>query len=388
MASAQDIQTLLRFLSQDAKIPLAQALSKVKDMQAAKLNAIADVAGSSFETLQGIFGDDKIARQVLNAAKRASKKRKSGDSTSASPPAPSLKKAKPLYGQALNPAEFEASLALPEAVRDGQMLKSAAVYTNRAPLVLAFAATLLKYTMPDQPISSRLSLAQAVTSMNSKNKAIHVGIEYGQAAEDEGWGEGQPIVRIMTRDVRVMKRWGYDWEEPSTQSTLVASTQETLASSEATLKEESAAKEPALWGIDLEAVKKASTYKNTGTYQPASSQLPIYSAQSARSYLLKAFETPKDEKQAGTAKKQTAAFLSAEKERNLGLLLGALELLYESWVSVLSREDMDKRAWSWYIRVRPDVAHGAAGWGGKGNVKLADILELRRPTTDVKCEPE
>jgi hypothetical protein len=38
MASAQDIQSMLRFLSQDAKVPLAQALGKVKDMQAAKLN--------------------------------------------------------------------------------------------------------------------------------------------------------------------------------------------------------------------------------------------------------------------------------------------------------------------------------------------------------------
>jgi hypothetical protein len=38
MTSAENIQLLLRFLSQDAKIPLAQALGKVKDLQAAKLN--------------------------------------------------------------------------------------------------------------------------------------------------------------------------------------------------------------------------------------------------------------------------------------------------------------------------------------------------------------
>jgi hypothetical protein len=38
MTSAQDLQSLLRFLSQDAKVPLAQALAKVKDLQAAKLN--------------------------------------------------------------------------------------------------------------------------------------------------------------------------------------------------------------------------------------------------------------------------------------------------------------------------------------------------------------
>jgi hypothetical protein len=125
--------------------------------------------------------------------------------------------------------------------------------------------------------------------------------------------------------------------------------------------EEPATKDPALWGIDLEAVKKASTLSNGGPSKPSSSQLPIYTAQSARSYLMKAFDTPKDTK-AATPKKQTAAAIAAEKERTLGLLLGALELLYESWIHVLSKEDMDKRAWGWYVRVRPEVAHGAAGW--------------------------
>lgn len=37
MASAQEIQLLLRFLSQDAKVPLAQAMGKVKDLQSARL---------------------------------------------------------------------------------------------------------------------------------------------------------------------------------------------------------------------------------------------------------------------------------------------------------------------------------------------------------------
>lgn len=37
MASAQGIQSLLRFLSQDAKVPLAQAMAKTKDLQKANL---------------------------------------------------------------------------------------------------------------------------------------------------------------------------------------------------------------------------------------------------------------------------------------------------------------------------------------------------------------
>jgi hypothetical protein len=204
-----------------------------------------DLSNTDFEGLKVIFGDEKIARQVLNAAKRVSKKRKSSES-STSIPALSPKRAKPLYGQPLNPAEFEASLALPEPERDEAKLMAAVVYTNRAPLILAFAVTLLKYTMPDQPISSRLSLAQAVTSMNSKTKAIHVGLDYGRAAEDEGWGEGRPLIRIMTRDVRVMKRWGYDWEESASQSTLKSSKQETPASSSTTLVEDPIPKEESI----------------------------------------------------------------------------------------------------------------------------------------------
>lgn len=326
------------------------------------------MATADFDNLKAIFSDEKVARQVLNAAKRVSKKRKSSES---SVTAPLPKKPKAPYGQPLSAAEVEASLALPEAERDVAKLENAVVFTNRAPLVLAFAVTLLKYTMPEQPISSRLSLAQAVTSMNSKNKAIHIGIDHGRAAEDEGWGEGQPLIRIMTRDVRVMKRWGYDWEESAPQTNLDESTQETLASSEATLVEEPV-KEPALWGVDLEALKKASSASSHVTNRTSSGQLPIYTAQSARSYLMKAFDSPK-EINAAPAKKQTGAAMAATKERNLSLVLGALELLYESWTHVLSKDDMNNRAWGWYVRVRPDVAQGAAGWYVKTSCRSFNI---------------
>ncbi|KAF1947601.1 hypothetical protein EJ02DRAFT_473 [Clathrospora elynae] len=375
MASAQDVQSLLRFLSQDAKVPLAQALGKVKDLQAAKLVTASDLAKSDFGSLKKIFNDDKVARQVLNAAKRVSKKRTSSDTSA---PVPSPKKAKPVYGQPLNGTEMEASLALPDSIMDEETLSATVLYTNRAPLVLAFAVTLIKYTMPEQPISSRLSLAQAVTSMNSKAKAIHVGLDSGQAAEDEGWGEGQPLIRIMTRDIRVMKRWGYEWEGEAD------SPQNILKLSQGTLVEEKV-EGPALWGIDLEALKKANQPGAHGLNKGSLNQLPIYTAQSARAYLMKAFETPKaegvkvEDEVPAKAKAKRAANNAAEKEHNLGLLLGALELLYQSWAHVLSKEDLDKRAWGWYVRVRPDVAHGAAGWGGKGNVNLSDILKLRRP---------
>ena len=291
-----------------------------------------------------------------------------------------------MYGQPLTSSEVEASLAIPEAIRNEEVLKSKTIYTNRAPLVLAFTVALLKFTMPEQPLSSRLSLAQAVVSMNSKTKAVHVGIDSGKTAEDEGWGEGQPIIRIMNREVRVMKRWGYEWEGTSIQEKIKSEqpTQGTVKEEDSTQgtlvcdDEPAPAKEPALWGIDLEALKKANSGPNANK---GSSQLPIHTAQGARAYLLKSFETPKatSTDAEATSVKRTAASLTAEKERNLGMLLGALELLYQSWAQVLSKEDLDRRAWGWYVRTRPEVASGQAGWGGKGIVKLSDILELRRP---------
>jgi len=219
--------------------------------------------------------------------------------------------------------------------------------------VLAFGVQLLKYTMPEQPLSSRLSLAQAMVSANSRSKAVYLGLENSKSAEEEGWGEGQPTVTVMGRDIKTMKRWGYQWQNE-------------LPSSAATLREE----QPALWGLDLEALKSSGASKHA-----TGSDLPIHTPQSARAYLLKSFESPPDT--TVESKKSTSA-KQAQKADNLGKFLGALDIVYKSWAGTLDAEELDRKAWSWYIRVRPDVPDGVAGWGGKGAVKLADILALRR----------
>ena len=68
--SATDIQALLRFLSQDAKVPLATAISKVKPLQQANLSTIESIAKVKIDEVQKIFEDEKLSKQVLNAAKR------------------------------------------------------------------------------------------------------------------------------------------------------------------------------------------------------------------------------------------------------------------------------------------------------------------------------
>ena len=251
---------------------------------------------------------------------------------------------------------------MPSSEASEQELENVVLYTNRAPLVLAFAVGLLKYTMPNQPLSSRLSLAQAVVSANSKSKAISLGIETGKAAEDEGWGEGQPVVRVMGRDVRVMKRPDYKWRVSSEES----ETKEAKSTAPAEADDDD---EPALWGLDLEALKKSSRNGN---------RMPIHTAQSARSYLLRSFDTTSSSMESAEVKKRSGAQVMADKERNLGLLLSALDMLYQSWASYLEPAELDRRAWGWYVRVRPEVESGPSGWGGKGEVKLAEILALRR----------
>ena len=284
--------------------------------------------------------------------------------------------------------------------------------TNRAPLVLAFAVTVLKYTMPAQPLSSRLSLAQAVVSANSRSKARNIGLESGKGAEEEGWGRGQPGVRVLGRGVKVLRRWGYSGdegdggekkegevggdEEWDTQGTLkaegggeVQSTGMENGRGGEKIGSEQEGTE-ALWGLDLEALKKSNgPAPLPGTQRSDGAGLPIYRPEHARAYLLKSFATAPHastststteggEKGGGKGKKMTVSMLVKEKEENLARLLKALDLLFESWRGVLATEELDRRAWAWYVAVRPEVRDGVAGWGGKGEVRLEKVLGLRR----------
>ena len=341
------------------------------------------LAKSSITAIQAIFTDEKQAKQTLAAAKRVSKKRAAGDDASTtSSPAKRTRK-DPFSSTEESPAAVEESLALPASNASEEELSLTVINTNRAPLVLAFAVTLLKYTMPDQPLSSRLSLAQAVVSMNSKSKAVSLGIEKGSSAESEGWGQGQPGVRIMGREIRVMKRWGYDWKAGEDRAKTENVTEEEEANTQDTVKHEEDAKdeEPALWGLDLEALRSSNGPVVPGQGPHNGAGLPIYAAASARAYLLKSFAsapTPRNEAETPPKKKPSAASLNKEKEQNVAKLLQALDLLYTSWAHVLPRDDLDKRAWSWYVAARPDVQNGVAGWGGRGEVSLNQILEMRR----------
>ncbi|KAL8795444.1 MAG: hypothetical protein Q9195_002033 [Heterodermia aff. obscurata] len=360
-------------------------MSKIKDLQKATLTSAELLAKADTKVVEGIFTEEKHAKHVLNAAKRVSKKRAAGDTELLSP----AKRKKTSTGaEIMSPASVEASLALPLSNAEEDELCATTLYTNRAPLVLAFAVVLLQYTMTSQPLSSRLSLAQAVVSVNSRSKAMSLGIEKGKNAEDEGWGQGQPTAKVMGRVIRVMKRWGYNPKEGNNGTTFndngsfkledgAEDSQATIKGNETSLDQVSE-ELPALWGLDLEALRAAN-----GPLVPGkdTSKLPIYTPQSARAYILKSFASAPSLATVdpdSPRKKPSAAAIAASKEKNLGLLLRALDLLYSSWAQVLSTDELDRRAWSFYVNVRPEVENGVAGWGGKGEVKLAQILAMRR----------
>ncbi|KAK4099410.1 hypothetical protein N658DRAFT_429839 [Parathielavia hyrcaniae] len=550
MATQQDLQELVRLLTVGRKIPMMQAMTQIKALQAADLRrawrnsaharrSITQIAEAPLATVQTALTDDKGARALQNACKAAVKRGLSGPNKRQAPDAAAsqAKRTKTdLFRTGpveMTPQELEKSLELP-LCEDEERISRTVIETNRAPLVLAFAVELLRHTMPEQPLSSRLSLGQAVVSANSRSKA--------------------PRVKVMGREIAVLKRGGYEWKEeedageqaassgeevsviPETQaqtetqtSTAPATFQPTLdsawstwaVSEPITLKDstfiaratpisnpsqrrlllqslldsvpglQSAAHNAwayrlryppdapstsfvredssddgeagagdlilglmrqsgavdtlvvltrwfggtllgpdrwrlmrrcvasvlaerlrrtgpqvslggeALWGLDLEALRAKTTAAATATASAGGhgsgnrAQLgtgvvgmQIHRPEGARGYLLRSFGRVEGE---GTAtatatatgksprKGKTLKAIEAEKEENLGLLLGALRIVFDNWADHLDAAELDRRAWGWYIAVRPDVDSGQAGWGAKGKVKLSDILKLRRP---------
>ena len=446
--AAGEVQTLLRFLSQDARVPLATALSKINDLRKAQLNTPEAISRSNaLADLKPIFsGDEKLAKQILAAAKRISnpnsKKRASdsgdGGDASASKRARGGQQRKTRgdgYGlqQIQSPAELEASLALPISTLSISELQAITIQTNRAPLLLAFAVTLLKYTMPEQPLSSRLSLAQAVVSMNSRTKARSIGLAGmgGKSAEEEGLGDGQPKVRVMGREVPVMRRSGY-FVDAGVERGLggggggghtnegtyddTAGRQPSIKGGEAAEKQDPNPNSPhpnqgeehhhqhetPLWALDLEALKNLHTTAPTpptprSTRHPPTSHLPIHTPQSAHSYLLKSFtltstqtKLPPSPSSPPKPHPRQKASSSSSQAAALSHLLQSLDLLFSSWAVAAADadasggggrgndDDLDSRAWRSYLRVRPDVVGGVGGWGQRGEVGLGAILGERR----------
>ena len=210
-------------------------------------------------------------------------------------------------------------------------------------------------------------------SANSRSKAVSLGLE-GKSAEEEGWGRGQSTVRVMGREIPVLKRWAYEQELGN--ETGDTEGEESSSDPVGVPKSDEG---PPLWGLDLEALRTSNTSAQHGNPPTSRTSLPIHIAQSARAYLMKSFATavclddakavtPKTDSPLNSAAKKKPVSKSnspAHKEHNLALLLQALDMLHASWAPVLGRDELDRRSWGWYVSVRPEV-------------RLGEILKLRR----------
>ncbi|KAI0142715.1 hypothetical protein GGR57DRAFT_382685 [Xylariaceae sp. FL1272] len=269
MAAQQDLQDLIRLMTVGMKVPIKDALPRVKALQTKNIKSIQQIAESSVADIQSAIPDAKAARSLHNACK-ARLKNPAGISSGTKRAGSSLvadsKRLKSsrdtgyLGGdEQVEPPEFEASLELPVEEAE-HVIAGTTLLTNRAPLVLAFAVELLRYTMPEQPPSSRLSLAQAVVSANSRSKAVSIGLEKGPSADDEGWGHGQPRIKVMGREITVLKRGGYEWNVTDHNASTTSSSTETGFSQD---KDETVSKpdqRPTSWSASQPITSKESTF--------------------------------------------------------------------------------------------------------------------------------
>lgn len=464
-------------------------------------DSIDDIASAPLATIEEALKDPKLAKSFHTACKthgkKVAKRAAEDDSTSPGAKKPKLEiHRRDLDYASMSADELEESLSLP-VVEDEELIRATSVITNRAPLVLAFAVELLRFTMPEQPPSSRLSLAQAVVSANSRTKAISLGIEKAPVGGDAQISEGQPKLRVLGREVPVLKRGGYSWSgsdnakptsSTASTSTIPASSQtktwtasqkitsrgSTFIGHAASVSSPSLRAElmkmllvqkpeletashnawavrcryggsplvqeasfddgesgcgkfllqlmresdiantvvvltrwyggvmlgPDRWRLMRECINDAlASQRRTSSLsgeavwaldpedkKPTASTvvMAIHRPEGARNYLLRTFAGAAPAQAnggVGPQPKKTATELNEEKQENLRRLLGALRLLFASWAEVLTKEELDRRAWGWYVSVRPDVEAGVAGWGGKGTLDLGKILDLRRKGT-------
>ncbi|CCC09844.1 unnamed protein product [Sordaria macrospora k-hell] len=515
MSAQQDLQELLRLLTVGRKTPMLQAMAQIKSLQAVEIRSIQQIAEAPFDTIKTALNDEKTAKSLQNACKAAMKRTstaggstgtKRGAPLSTDSPSKRLRHDdNPLMpsrtpGKELTPQELEASLELP-LCQDEELISQTVLETNRAPLVLAFAVELLRHTRPEQPLSSRLSLGQAVVSANSRSKApqeesqppppppqapqpktvhpffqpttsnihwspsglpliskdsrflahstkitspsqekillnnlfrTHPNLESAshnawayrvrtpsnanriieKSFDDGEQGAGDFMLRILREmdiddTLVVMTRWfggtmlGPDrWRLMRVVVLAAVNERNRKSGGGAELEVGGEGEAVAVWGLDVEKGSTSSTSTMGGkrdSYGTSVVGMQIHKPEIARNYLLRSFHTAtatpitipfllgspsgtaEQKKTTTTTKtKKMQKQLETEREENLGLLLGALRLLFDSWKGHLTAAELDKRAWAWYTAVRPDVEAGPGGWGAKGRLELKRILELRR----------
>ncbi|RVD89771.1 uncharacterized protein DFL_000764 [Arthrobotrys flagrans] len=416
--TSTDIQSLLRFLTGPAKLPLRDAMGKAKPLLADGLSSPDEIAKASLDKLKNIFVDEKTAKQVYSAAKRAtksssSKKRSAStqedasSSKAATETSPNISPSKRRRTNrtssidTLDPQSWEAGLDIPHPVRDENLISTTTITTNRAPLLLAFTIVSLTYTHPWLPASSRFSLAQGLLDLTASSKAKSIGITQPDNTKNETVEEGYKKLCVLSKEIPILRRWDTPSNPTSSFQTEIGLLKQGV--SHKPDKPPSGDVKPT--SIDLGPSASAAGDVSSSSSRPSSSSVPLVSGgtdatPSSSTSALYPNEpicwslSPSLLSQPPTASKLNPSALPIHlphaahsyltrsvSQDKLPLLLGALHLLYESWVNILDPADLDRKSWNWYCSIRPTVEDGPEGWGGKGPVKLKDILSLRSKGT-------
>ncbi|KAJ0424140.1 hypothetical protein BJY00DRAFT_277137 [Aspergillus carlsbadensis] len=131
--------------------------------------------------------------------------------------------------------------------------------------------------MPEQPISSRFRLTQAVVRANRRSKAVSLGLEIEQPFEEEVWREGQPTVSVIRRTIKVLKRWDYNPRDGQPAQEFLPG-EATIDVILGDFPPGHAEPTPPVWGIDIQATRRVHGYQ---TKERQGTSLPMYAPESA-----------------------------------------------------------------------------------------------------------
>ncbi|KAK9330595.1 hypothetical protein V1520DRAFT_122389 [Lipomyces starkeyi] len=315
--TAASLNDILRLLTTSCKLPLASSLPVASALVKNGLTTKELVGAKSLEELHEIC--PSLNQQQLNKLRTvcSSSPRKRPPTSSTGSPAVTKRGRKYALKDKDAPID-DTELELP-IVLDEEIIEKTVASVNRAPLMMLFAASVLKHQYPTYGAGSHLSLASAAAASASRKKAKSIGILHGTAVakgDEDGREvpEGYRTLRAFgTIDVAIIRRGDKE----------------------------------GYWGLDIDAMERQ---VEAGNADPEVKW--IHPAQ-VRAYLVRAFG-----------------------EKDLAIVNGAIELLIRSWEE-REPHSWSQRAWGWYVGVRPEIAYGREGWGQRGAVSCKDILNFR-----------
>ncbi|KAK9239246.1 hypothetical protein V1525DRAFT_339899 [Lipomyces kononenkoae] len=311
--TASSLNDILRLLTTSCKLPLADSLPVASALVKNGLTRKELIGAKSQEELQEIC--PSLNQQQLNKLRSVCSSSPRKRAATQSTGSPSVTKRGRKYAVKDKDAPIsDTELELPIDF-DEELIEKTVVSVNRAPLMMLFAASVLRHQHPTYGAGSHLSLASAAAASAARKKAKSIGLSRTPAGAN-----GDKDVREVPEGYRTLRAFG-------TIDVAIIRRGD----------------KEGYWGLDIDAMEKQA---ETGNREPEVKW--IHPAQ-VRAYLVRAFG-----------------------EKGLAIVNGAVELLIRSWEE-REPENWSERAWGWYLRVRPEIAE----WGQKGPVRCKDILSLR-----------